>query len=166
MSAKKDTAVIVVDMQVAFIGSMPDLERVRLIDSNISLLEHCQNRDVPVVGLKYTRRGNYPDELESAVNNIPGSRFLYKRDDDGFTNPRLRNHLKRLGVERIVITGVNAGFCVQSTAESALHEGFKIATSKDLIAHNSGVGSLTSAYNWFRKNGTLFERYQDMLRTL
>ncbi|MEK6890187.1 MAG: isochorismatase family cysteine hydrolase [Nanoarchaeota archaeon] len=165
MSAKKNTAVVVVDMQQAFLDEFTLTERVRLVDNHFDLLEHCKTRDVPVVGLRYGIYGDYYPRLEFKIDEVPRHRHIWKDSNDGFSNPALKEYLEELSIDRLCITGINAAFCVKSTTRSALDKGFQVATSDDLIG-NAIKLKHTPYRDWFKESTTWFNRYQDMLRTL
>ena len=62
--------------------------------------------------------------------------------------------------------GINAGGCIISSADGALENRLRIATSDDVIANptNPVDKTIVDAKNWFEKHGRYFRNYQEFLR--
>jgi nicotinamidase-related amidase len=56
-----------------------------------------------------------------------GEIVVGKDEADTFAaNPKLADELRRLGVQRVVVAGMQSEMCVQATGETALREGFEV----------------------------------------
>jgi nicotinamidase/pyrazinamidase len=51
----------------------------------------------------------------------------------GFAGTDLANRLRRLGVRRVVVTGLATDYCVRATAVEAIEHGFEAAVVTDAI---------------------------------
>ncbi|MEK6910447.1 MAG: isochorismatase family protein [Nanoarchaeota archaeon] len=169
MSARKNTAVVVVDMQERFLSMLDKLTRRQLVHNHLEVLDYCRENDVPVVGIRHDIVAfgkEYVYAIENKIAEVSRNRYFWKDKNDGFSNLKLQEYLSSLGIERLCLMGVFASRCVISTGQGALNNGFKIATSRDLITDSNYSQALLASFDWFNANGTLFDRYQDMLRTL
>ncbi|MDO8563825.1 MAG: isochorismatase family protein [Nanoarchaeota archaeon] len=168
MSARQNTAVIVVDMQAHFLSQLDSVKRNNLVDNHLAVLDYCREKDVPVVGLRYSTLfygKDYVERIGTGISEVKRHKNFWKSGNNGFSNHYLKRWLISLGVERLFLTGVFASRCIQSTAIGALENGFEISTSADLLGDNS-VRQLEDSLPWFRTNGALFDNYYDLLRTL
>jgi nicotinamidase-related amidase len=112
-----------------------------------------------------SKYGALHDSLENKINTLNSSfigRFS-KCEDNAFTNQQLDRYLKKLSIDTVLLTGINANACVLATALGALQHGYNITTSKDLIA-GFGACSPSIIYSWFRTVGTLKNNYSELLK--
>jgi len=75
---------------------------------------------------------------------LPGETVLWKSRSSAFTGTGLEALLRDMGVERVVVIGAVAAFCVTSTVRSASDAGFRVILpgdallAFDLPAHDGG----------------------------
>ena len=138
------TAVVIVDLQweflLTFIG--PPAFRVnRFIQAQKRLLSWAKAQGYPVLVFEYDplELGKTVPDILSHVQSFQMNAVVPKVRDDGF---HLRAEgeiqpekiLKKWGVERLIVAGVNATGCVQSTITSALSRGFQVAVAAETVA--------------------------------
>ena len=75
-------------------------------------------------------------------------KVIEKQYNDGFSGTDLKDTLEKMGAKRLLLMGINSDSCVRETADSALKFGFKIVTSKDVIASRN-----TNGIFWYKRNG-------------
>ncbi len=144
--------VLIVDMQSLFLNYIGEEAKLDLIKRQIRLLELCKKKDYPVAVLEFKNTGNTIQEIIGPLSKIPRYSFFEKSNDDGFMeNPRLKHTLKNWGLEDLCISGVNAECCVLQTAIGASKNGFRIISSKKLIASSSGNEGINYLREWFQK---------------
>lgn len=68
------------------------------------------------------------------LNPKPNDEIIVKKHYDAFTNPKLKELLKKNETETIITTGVYTSRCVDSTVRRASAEGYNVVIPKDLVA--------------------------------
>src|ERR1039458_3309229 len=135
------TALLIIDVQLAMIDgahrgdqvvtAIADMaERARAVDAPVVYLQHCHDRYPPMM------KGAEGWPIHPAVAPRPGDVIVEKTASDGFYRTTLRAELERLGVDRLVICGLQTEFCVDATARAALSHGYDIVLAAD--AHTTG----------------------------
>jgi nicotinamidase-related amidase len=135
-------ALIVVDMQMAFVhGPHAVPGGAELVERIGRTLGHARAAGALVVHLQNDGPDGAPDEpgtagWEPALPLEPGElEFLVRKAaDDGFEGTRLGELLKRYGVDRIVLCGVQSEMCVAATARGALARGLHVLLPHDAHA--------------------------------
>lgn len=155
MKARIDTArfgVLIVDMQYSFLKNIKPNERDSLIQHQKELLDLCSYKNYPVAVLKFARSGEIISELDEVIKKVPRHRTFIKYWDDGFCeNPDLGDTLKKSNIETLCITGVNADCCVLQTIVGAMRNGFKVTTSRELMATQYGQTGMETAEDLLSK---------------
>jgi len=144
------SAVLVIDMIEDFVNGRLGFENAKKIVPNIAgLLETARTKGVPVI---YVCDSHLPGDPEislwgeHAMAGSPGSkviRELCPRPGDfmvekstysAFYGTNLDCLLKRLNVDRVILTGVTTDICVLHTAADAFFRGYRIVTVSDCTA--------------------------------
>lgn len=96
------------------------------------LLEAARDAGVPIVHVQNDGGPGDPDEpgtrgWEPMFPPAPGEPVVRKDDPDTFlSNPALADVLHAMGVEILVVAGLQSELCVQATALGALERGFAV----------------------------------------
>src|ERR1035437_5135813 len=153
-------ALLIIDMQkVSFTSQTPRFDSDNIIKRiNILSDKFRKNGDI-VIFIQHdgTKEGfcipNTEEwEILSSLVIDKNDLFISKTANDSFYKTTLKNDLKRLGIEEIIITGCATDFCVDSTLKSALTNDFKITvisdghTTADRI--NISAKQVIDYYNW------------------
>ena len=168
MQAGEDKlAIVIVDMQEHFLNYVSKEELDKEQPNYFKILEYAKKKDIPVVVLEY-RLKDYDrtiPELRSEVKSLDQKLFIEKQYNNGFLGTDLGKQLKCAGVEKILIMGIFASYCVRDTANGAVRAGFKVYASKDIIADREDVKRGESS-EWFKKNTVFTDSYKDLLKIL
>lgn len=153
------TALIVVDLQAGLTG-LPTVHPLGDIVANTAALADAFRAEgLPVVLVNVagtapgrTERGDgardLPDgftDLLPALDQQSGDKTVTKYTWGAFHNTDLADHLDKLGVTQVVITGVATSFGVESTARQAHEHGYHVTlvtdamTDIDLAAHDNST---------------------------
>lgn len=127
-------AVIIVDMQAYFVASLTSADRNMLIAEQTRLIGACGERGYRLIILELDMYGSTVPDIAEPASKVSGCVFLEKPLNDGFEDTNLYDLLKSAKSESLIVTGVNASFCVLSTAKSGQDFGFRVFTSERLIA--------------------------------
>lgn len=177
------TAIIVIDMLNDFVGGSLKRERAERIIPNLKrLLDEARKSGVPIIYSNDSHRPGIDEEFHlwgpHAVEGTKGAEVIEdlkpldtdfvvpKRRYSGFFATDLDILLKELGVETVIVTGLNSDICVKHTAADAFFRGYEIVVPED------GVESFTEEdHRWgleyIKKNyGGRIVTISDLLREL
>jgi nicotinamidase-related amidase len=147
-------AVLVIDMIWDFVYGKLGFENARKIVPQIAgLLNSARGKGIPVI---YVCDSHLPDDPEislwgeHAMAGSPGSRvipdlvpgpgeiLIEKRTYSAFYGTNLDDVLRRLGVRRVILTGVTTNICVLHTAADAFFRGYKVTVPPECTAAFDG----------------------------
>lgn len=163
-------AVIVLDMVNDFVTGTIAAERAQRIIPSLrdELLPAAREHGIRVI---YVNDAHRPEDLElevwgeHAMQGTEGADVIpdltptevddvfEKRFYDGFHETGLDHHLRSLGVNRIIVTGLHTNMCVRHTSASAFFHGYDIVVPEDCVDafseddHERGLEYLTDVYN-------------------
>jgi len=95
--------------------------------------------------------GKFPPDFADflpELNQHPEDHIVTKRTWGAFTNTRLDERLKKLGVTQVVVVGVATSIGVESTARHAYENGFHVSLAVDAMtdmnpdAHTNSVSRI------------------------
>ncbi len=177
--SSKKLAVLLIDMQDFFLKEVSEEEKKSEIPYQLEVLDYCKDNNIPVFVLEYLECGETTRILKEKVDSLPVKEYVTKSRNDGFFKTNLETKLRSYGIESILLIGVNASGCVKETAEGAIRAGFKIMTSKDLIADpewyvteefiinkNGGHGKSDNSAPWYKEYGIYRDDYKELLRLI
>lgn len=64
----------------------------------------------------------------------PGETVIQKHLPGAFTGTPLEEHLRKLGIEQVIVSGFMTQMCCDTTAREAAHRGFKVLLLADATA--------------------------------
>jgi nicotinamidase-related amidase len=160
---KKNTAVIIVDMQDFFLDNFTPKNRELLIMNQIKIIKLCVKNKLPFVILEYKCRGIFRGELIKKLDKMiknTQKETIIKESNSGFTDTNLDSILNNLKIKQILLFGINANGCVQDTAIGAIRRGDRVITASGIIASSSRKDLELSVKNlkWYKKNTTFCEK--------
>lgn len=130
-------AVIVVDMQRAFVESPGAIPRIgTVLPAAQRQIEGAHAAGALVIFLQNDGAAGEPDQpatagWELAIAPQPGDVVVRKRYDDGFDGTEVETVLRTHQVKTISICGVMSEMCVAATARSAMERGYEVALAHD-----------------------------------
>lgn len=153
-------SVLIIDMQRDFMWHMWQATVHRVVARQIALIQLCEREGIPlfVAELRRESFGRSIPELRDAASIASRSTKVYefeKRENDAFSCREFSRELEGTGRKQLLLTGMNANFCVRATAAAAKEHGYEVVTSCDLMLQNRG---LRMDLKWYRD--------MDMLRNL
>lgn len=147
------TALLCIDMQKGMadrIASGRPIANAGAEDRVAALIALFRARGLPVVHVHHDEpgtpfaRGLPSGEPMPCAQPAPGEAVLWKSRSSAFAGTGLDAHLRANGIERLVIIGAVAAFCVTSTTRAASDLGFKVILPGDALlafdipAHDGG----------------------------
>jgi nicotinamidase-related amidase len=139
------TALMLIDIQNDYFpGGKMELEApVEAASLASSLLGFFRQQKWPTVHIQHisTRPGaNFflPDTDGAKIHNsilpLPDETVIVKHFPNSFRETNLLNHLKELGIERLVICGMMTHMCVDATTRAAADFGYPVLLAADACA--------------------------------
>lgn len=150
---KEELALLIIDMQRYFLDPaahgyvpsaravMPNIRRLQgfFLDNNmpVYLTKHINDQDnAGMMGIRWkeviTAEHPYADIVEEL--KMPGCRVIPKTQFDAFYQSGLEEELKTRGISQLVICGVMANLCCETTVRSAFVRGFEPLMPVDATA--------------------------------
>lgn len=157
---QEKTAVLLIDMQEYFVRQLPKEERERIVPNQIGVLRRCARETIPLFVIEYwlpstidRSFGSVISELEAEIAFVKKEKIkrIQKYNDSAFYRTGLRIILKKMGVTRLFLMGINSGCCVKDTAIDALDAGFSVITSKTVISDSFPTRRKRS-FEWYEQN--------------
>jgi len=156
-----NTALLVIDVQVCnFEESAPVYGGGDLLQRISGLIALARATGVPVVYIQHCGPEGAIDEpgtpgweIHPAVAPIEGEAVIQKRRPDAFQDTNLQRELGSKGIERLIITGIQTEYCVDTTCRRAYSLGYDVTlvedahstwntehlTASQIIAHHNDV---------------------------
>jgi nicotinamidase-related amidase len=145
------TALVIIDVQQGmFMLSRPLYEGDQVVGRIASLLNSAREQKVPVFHVRHNggsghilERGTAGWELHRAVMPKEGEPIIDKWHSSAFRDTILDDTLKRSGVDKVVIVGMQTEYCVDSACRAAVALGYQVVLVSD--AHTTFDTSVLSA---------------------
>jgi nicotinamidase-related amidase len=153
MTAGARTALVVIDMQQGMADRIAAGREQALPggpEAVAALLALFRDRGLPVVHVHHDQPGTpFCRDLPSGAPMdcalpLPGEVVIVKSGSSAFAGTGLDAHLRRQGIDRIVLCGAVAAFCVTSTVRQASDLGYRVLLPGDALlgfdlpAHDGG----------------------------
>ena len=130
------TALLVIDVQSALVANAEHgsdvvatirrlVERARAASTPVIYLQHCHATHQPMM------KGAAGWHIHADVAPNPDEIVIEKTASDGFYHTNLQAELERLGVERLIICGLQTEFRVETTCRAAFSRGFEVVLAAD-----------------------------------
>lgn len=155
------SALLVIDVQRAmFDEADPVYEGEALLRTIGGLIAAARAEGAPVIYVRHGEGAGQPLEwgtegwqIHPAIAPLDGERIIDKRTPDSFHETGLQAVLAELGVQHLVLTGIQTEVCVDTTCRRAYSLGYQVTLVKDahstwnsanlsaaqIIAHHNGV---------------------------
>jgi nicotinamidase-related amidase len=140
-------AIVVIDMQRGLVlGAYRQDELVATING---LITRARTAGVPILFVQHNHatfepmmRGSRGWEIFGALDRQPDDQVVEKEACDAFFGTGLEQRLRGMGVQEIIVTGLQTEFCVDTTCRTALNHGFDVILAAD--AHSTGDSIMTA----------------------
>ncbi len=154
-------ALLIVDVQTAICsGRWAAFDIERVVERIDGLAERARAAAVPAILIQHEeaegpmQHGSPGWQLFERLTVQPDDIRLRKTAPDSFLRTGLHTLLQTLGVDRLVVCGLQSEFCIDSTVRGALAHGYPVTLVAD--AHSTlDNGVLTAAQISAHHNATL-----------
>ena len=155
-----NTALLVIDMQIGLVEGA--YREATILDRIADLIDRARRAEVPVIHVQHHHATYAPLkvgaptwQLHPRVAPVEGEPVIGKTASDAFHDTPLLDELRRLGVTRLVVTGMQTELCVDTTCRRAIGLGFDVTLVSD--AHTTIEGELP-AESIIRHHNTVLPR--------
>lgn len=150
LMSRRDTALVVVDVQGKLITLVPDHERI--IWNIRRLLDAAKVLGVPCYGTEQYPKGLGPTVpiLAERLGEMP-SKLAFSCGECG----TIFADLERRGVSKILVTGIEAHVCVQQTVLDLIAAGFRVYVTVDAVGSRFAVDRETALRRMQSSGATL-----------
>jgi nicotinamidase-related amidase len=131
-----DTALVVIDAQIGVVGEAYHHDDV--LDNINLLLDRARSSGTPVIYVQHNESiegGLVPGTtiwaIHPAVAPHDGEPVVQKESPDSFHETRLQEELEARGIKRLVITGGQTQYCVDTTVRRAVAQGYDVLLASD-----------------------------------
>jgi len=144
-SGQEHPALLVIDMQEAVLAGCAGVPG--MIERINALIGSARRSGAPIVFIQHQdaegqelTAGSPGWQLVAGLDRREGDPVVAKEYRDSFAGTELGAVLAVTGVRRLVLTGAQSQYCVQTTALSALHHGYDVSLVGD--AHTTSPATL------------------------
>jgi nicotinamidase-related amidase len=141
------TVLLIVDVQRGLVDALGAERRAAFLDTIKGLLERARAAGTPVV---YVRHDGSPNELcmgsaewqiAGEIAPFKGEPIVDKRFRDAFRETNLEEILGQVGVDHLVVAGMQTEYCVDSTVREAERRGYRVTLVEDGTATFAAEGT-------------------------
>lgn len=128
------TALLIIDIQDFYFsgGKMELVNPQAAADNAAILLAYFRDKGMPVIHVKHESASQ--SDIQSAVKPIEGEKIFTKKEVNAFNGTGLNDYLKSLGVNNIVICGMQTNMCVEGAVRAGYDLGYTITLVHDACA--------------------------------
>ena len=132
--AQKNYALLVIDIQdFYFPGGRSELvDPIAAAEKAAVAIAHARSQKQLVIYVQH--RSSAGMEINDIVKPLPGDEVFVKEDVNSFLNTGLNDHLKRLGIDTLVICGMQTQMCVEAAVRAAHDLGYIVILLHDACA--------------------------------
>jgi nicotinamidase-related amidase len=146
----KRTALLVIDLQVCNFEESPVHRGGDLLSKIGALIAQARAVRVPIIYVQHCgpegaidQPGTPGWEIHPAIAPTEGDAVVQKCHPDAFQETSLQDELKSRGIDRLLITGIQTEYCIDTTCRRAYSLGYDVILVKD--AHSTWDTDLLSA---------------------
>ena len=132
--AQHKEALLIIDIQKFYFpgGSLPLVEPEKAAANAYTLIEKCRSENIPVIFIQHNSSSGM--EISDIVKPEEGEVIFIKNEANSFLGTGLYDHLRKLGIDTLVICGMQTHMCVEAAVRAAHDYGFKVVLVHDACA--------------------------------
>ncbi len=121
-------ALFVIDIQSGYVGLYPKQAFNEFLTNVNNIIDKASSRGIPIIYIRQNGGGDIYDEVHKK-----SSIEFEKTTQSAFTVDELNDYLKERNIKNIYIVGLDAAYCVSTTAHDSVHRGYKTVVIKDAV---------------------------------
>lgn len=153
------TALLVVDVQNALVLGEP-YNRENVISNIKKLVQTSRDNEVEVIYIQHSDEiGGELEEncdgwqIYKEVAPISGEKIINKNYNSAFKGTTLKEYLDSRGINKLIITGMQTEYCIDTTVKVAFEYGFEIIVPEETnTTFNNGNMLAKDLYEYYNFN--------------
>ncbi|PEX85996.1 cysteine hydrolase family protein, partial [Bacillus cereus] len=140
----------------------------KLLKTLQELIHECRSNDIPVIYVQHNgskddplEKGTYGWEIHAAIAPKEGDPIVEKTTPDSFHKTDLNEVLQEMGIEHVMISGMQTEYCVDTTTRRAFSEGYKVTLVSD--AHSTFDTEVLCAEDIVKHHNAVFGAFADVV---
>jgi nicotinamidase-related amidase len=134
-----DEALVIIDIQNFYFegGSLPLVGSVEAAKQARRLLDRFREKHLPVIHVRHVPKNAAESDqyrIRQEVTPLADEKVIVKHYANSFRETGLLDELKKAGIRRLVICGMQTHMCVEATARAAADLGFDVTVVADACA--------------------------------
>lgn len=127
-----DTALLIIDVQTGFFDETPPIyEGDAMLQRMQSLAEAARKVNAPVLYMRHNEGPEAEWPIHPAIAPRDNEPVIEKLTCDSFHDTPLQQMLDSRGIKRLVITGFQTEYCIQTSARRANELGYAVTVVQD-----------------------------------
>jgi nicotinamidase-related amidase len=128
------TALLLIDIQDFYFpgGALPLVEPEAAARNAAKVLAAFRAEGNPVVHVRHESKAG--GSIHASVAPLEGEKVFTKTEVSCFNGTQLLSYLKELGIEKLVIVGMQTHMCLEAAARAAYDLGFEVTVIGDACA--------------------------------
>ena len=134
MEAQKSYALLVIDIQNFYFpgGGSELVEPVQAAEKAATAIAHARTENNPVIFIQHKSAAGM--EINELVKPVSGEAIFIKEEVNSFLGTGLTEYIKDLGVDTLVICGMQTQMCVEAAVRAASDLGYYVFLLHDACA--------------------------------
>jgi nicotinamidase-related amidase len=129
----KTTALLVVDVQEGFMqGDFPVYNAPEFLARTRELIDWARQQSLPIVYVQHNEAPEYDGQIHASIAPLPTDPIVLKLYPDAFYETNLQEVLHQLGIEKLILMGLQTEMCVNSTLRAALQRNYEVTVIEDM----------------------------------
>jgi nicotinamidase-related amidase len=165
----KNEALLIIDVQNDFFAypDEPVYKAENLITHINSLIAYFRKQNRPIIFVRHTAedlvKDTKPWEVYTKINAKPEDIYLDKTTPDSFYKTNLFEIIKKMGIDSLVIVGLQTDYCIDTTCRSAFGKGVPTILVSD--CHSTYNNSFMNADKTIEYHNRIIGRWFAELKT-
>lgn len=135
---ERETALLVVDVQVGIIDGFSAYRGAEVLDQINILLDRARASGHPVIYVQHDGGDDHPLQpnvpawqIHPAIKPRDTELIINKRSSDSFFDTPLHRELEARGIKHLVVAGCMTEYCVDTACRSAVAHGYDVTLASD-----------------------------------
>jgi nicotinamidase-related amidase len=134
LMTRADTGLLVIDVQTKLMDKVPDRDHV--VANVVRLVEGAKVLGIPVQATEQYPKGIGPTVPELA-KRLPACPEKLSFSCCGL--PEVADQMRRHGLQKVLLSGIETHVCVQQTAMDLMAQGFRVYVAADAVASRNDL---------------------------
>ncbi|MEK6284890.1 MAG: cysteine hydrolase family protein [Acidobacteriota bacterium] len=146
----RDTALLVIDVQVGIIEGFHAYRGREVLEQINKLLSKARASNMPIIYIQHDGEAGHPLEagtdgwqIHAEIKHHKENLIIRKRASDSFFETTLQRELEARGIKHLIVAGCMTEYCVDTTSRRAVSMGYDVTLVSD--AHTTIDNKLLTA---------------------